>query len=265
MNDATLSKMNTELPKITIITVVRNNRHFVEEAVKSVLSQEYSNLEYIVIDGGSNDGTKETLMKYSKRISKIISEPDNGIYDAMNKGIRYATGEIIGLLNSDDLYADSTVLQTVARIMQGTRADSCYGDLLYVGRNNPDKVYRYWKSCPYKDNLFEKGWMVAHPTFFVKKWVYEKYGVFDLTLGIVADYEVAFRFIHEYRIKACYIPKVLIKMRWGGASNRSIGNYIRQNLMILKILKKNKARVSFLFVFYKIAEKIKQFIRKYQT
>jgi glycosyltransferase involved in cell wall biosynthesis len=218
--------------KISMITVSYNSASTIEDTIKSVLSQTYfHNVEYIVIDGGSTDGTIDIIKKHDSRISKWVSEPDKGIYDAMNKGIRMATGEIIGVLNSDDFYADCNILSMVAGTLEKTGADSCYGDLLYVDPVNTDRVKRYWKSGPYNTGLFYGGWMPPHPTFFVRREVYERYGFFNLSLGSSADYELMVRFLLRSGISACYIPEVLVKMRSGGVSNASIGNRIKANRM----------------------------------
>ncbi len=245
--------------KVSIITVVFNARSTIEDAITSVLAQTYKNVEYIVIDGGSTDGTMDIVNRHRDRISKIVSEPDKGIYDAMNKGIKLATGDIIGILNADDVYADNMVLETVVRKINESKSDSCYGDLIYVDKNNMNKTIRYWKSGEYSEDSFKKGWMPAHPTFFVKRWAYEKYGVFDLSLPIASDFEIVFRLMEKYKIKSCYIPCVLVKMRLGGASNRSILNVIKQNLVMMKILRKNKIKISPFFLPSRIIKKLKQF------
>lgn len=216
--------------KVSIITVVYNNKDTIKQAIESVLLQDYSYIEHIVIDGNSTDGTVEIIKSYEHKISKWISEPDNGIYDAMNKGIKLATGEIIGFLNSDDFYANDSVVETVVNTMEEKCIDSCYGDLVYVDRGNPEKVLRYWRSRHFKENKFKRGWMPPHPTFFVKKWVYDTYGAFNLHFPIAADYELMLRFLHKYRISVAYIPEVLVRMRIGGKSNSSLKNIIRANV-----------------------------------
>lgn len=247
------------LPKVSIITIVLNNKKFVRDAIKSVLSQTFKDVEYIIVDGGSTDGTIEIVESYGNKISKFISEPDNGIYEAMNKGIRLASGEIVGILNSDDFYVNDLVLETVVKALTEKDVDACYGDLVYVDRHRAKKVIRYWKSCRYTDGLFEKGWVPPHPTFFVKRWVYEKYGVFDLGFLTSADHEIMVRFMHKYKIKACYIPEVLVKMRMGGASNNNIFNIIKQNLVIVGTLRRNQIKVSPFFLPMKFIERLRQY------
>jgi len=210
--------------KLSIITAVYNNVRTIEDCIRSVLSQTHPDIEYIVIDGGSRDGTVDLIKKHQGCIAKFVSEPDKGMYDALNKGIGMASGDVIGFLHADDLYADTTVIETVAANMAVHGVDSCYGDLLYVQKENTERTIRYWRSCPYKEGSFQRGWMPPHPTFFVRKKVYEEHGVFDTSFRIAADYELMLRFVEKCRISTAYIPAVLVKMRMGGASNRSIRN-----------------------------------------
>jgi len=223
--------------KISIITPVYNDPR-VPRALDSVLSQKYEgDLEIIVIDGGSDQSTLDVLEHYRHRIDILVSEPDQGIYDAMNKGIKLATGEVIGILNADDRYNDDQVLRDVAAIMRDPQIDACYGDLVYV--NNKDKIVRYWKSGVYRPIKFYFGWMPPHPTFFVRKRVYEQYGLFDLNFPIAADYELMFRFIFKYNICVRYIPRILVKMSLGGKSNCSFGNIVKANLEVWRAWRKN--------------------------
>jgi glycosyltransferase involved in cell wall biosynthesis len=217
--------------KVSIITVALNSAEYIEDCIKSVVSQDYKDIEYIVIDGASTDGTIDVIRKYEKYVSLLISEPDHGIYDAMNKGIKIATGEIIGILNSDDMYADETVIRSVANCLSEDGIGTCYGDLVYVDRNNTDKLVRYWKSGDFNKKKFKRGWMPPHPTFFVRRGIYEQYGVFNLELGSAADYELMLRFLLRHMIKTKYLPEVLIKMRTGGISNISIKMRLIANYM----------------------------------
>ena len=204
--------------KVSIITTVLNSAHTIGDCILSVISQNFNNIEYIVIDGGSNDGTIDIIKKYEDKITRWISEKDNGIYDALNKGIRLATGDIIGFLHSDDLYYDNNVISDVVEVFTDSKVDSCYGDLVYVDRNNTDRLIRYWKAGTYKRSSFKYGWMPPHPTFFCKRDVYEKYGLFNLSFPLAADYELMLRFLYKYEVSTEYIQKVLIKMRVGGTS-----------------------------------------------
>jgi glycosyltransferase involved in cell wall biosynthesis len=253
--------------KISIITVVYNNKETIENTMDSVLSQECDDLEYIVVDGASTDGTVEVVRdvigKHPERNIKFVSEKDDGIYDAMNKGIRLATGDVIGLLNSDDVYADNLVLKKVSGVFSDPSVDICYADLVYVDKFDLNKVVRYWKSCDYQDGLFNKGWAPAHPTFFVRRTVYEKYGVFDPQYNLAADFELMVRFLGKYRLPSVYIPDVLVKMRLGGATNKNIINIIKQNLEICRAGKKNNVYISLLaLTFNKSLNRISQFVSK---
>ena len=204
--------------KITIITVVFNGAKHIRSAIQSVLSQDYDNIEYIVIDGGSTDGTVNIVKEYQDKISVFISEPDEGIYDAMNKGIVLATGNVIGILNSDDFYVDNNVVKQVAREFNNRGVDSVFADLVYISSSNINKVVRYFDSGQFKPSLLSYGLMPAHPTFFVKKSIYEKYGKFHTNFKNAADFDLLARFICTNKITYYYIDKVIVKMRLGGAS-----------------------------------------------
>ena len=207
---------------ISIITVVLNNRPYIEDCINSVLSQTYKNVEYIVVDGGSTDGTIDVIKKYEKYISTWISEPDSGIYDAMNKGIQLASGEVVGILNSDDIYPSPDVISQVMNEFVSKGVDSIFADLVYVKRDNPDKMVRYYRSVNFHPTKFAYGWMPAHPTFFVRRIHYEKYGLFKTDYKIAADYELLVRFLLKYNLSFSYIPRVIVKMRAGGVSTKSI-------------------------------------------
>ena len=249
--------------KISIITVVRNNSSSIKDAIESVLRQTYNDIEYIIIDGSSTDGTLDIIQGYAKHITKIVSERDKGIYDAMNKGISLASGDIIGILNSDDVYFDENVIEEVIQAFEETLTDSLYGDLVYVEKNNLNKVVRYWKSSDFKIGSFAKGWHPPHPTFFTKKKLYEKYGLFDINMRISADFDLMLRFLEKDKITTSYLPKILVKMRTGGESNKSIRNIITSNISILKAFKKNNIPVNnFMYLFYRLMPKVIQRIKK---
>jgi len=222
--------------KISIITAVLNSKNTLIEAIKSLSDQTYLDIEHIIIDGGSTDGTVDLIREYEKshgseREIKWLSEPDRGMYDALNKGIGLATGEVIGLLHSDDFYAHDSVLTKVAEAFEKDGVDSCYGDLVYVDSTNTNRTIRFWRSGSFNERSFYWGWMPPHPTFFVNREIYNKYGGFNLELGSAADYELMLRFLLRYGISTAYIPEVLVKMRVGGASNASLRNRIHANLM----------------------------------
>ena len=253
--------------KISIITIVYNNKKTMLDAMDSVLSQECDDLEYIIVDGASTDGTVEVvrdiIAKYPARNIKFISEKDEGIYDAMNKGIGLATGEIVGLLNSDDVYVDNLVLKKVAGVFADPSVDICYADLVYVDKFDLNKVVRYWKSREYQDGLFSKGWAPPHPTFFVRRKVYEKYGMFDLSYSMGNDVDLMMRFLNKYKLKSVYIPDVFVKMRLGGVSNKHFLNIVRQNMELFRAGKKNDIKIFLpVFMFSKIIARISQYISK---
>ncbi|MFH1593446.1 MAG: glycosyltransferase family 2 protein [Candidatus Omnitrophota bacterium] len=216
--------------KISVITSVYNNEACIEGCVKSVLDQTYKDIEYIVVEGGSTDGTPMVINKYRDSISILVSGRDRGMYDALNKGIKLASGDVIGILNADDLYVNENVIQEVMNAFDEHGTDSVYGDLVYVSKEDSNKVIRYWKAGTYKRELLKKGWMVPHPTFFVKRSVYEKYGYFDTNFKISADYEIILRFLYMHGIATHYIPKVLVKMCMGGVSNRGFRNIIIKSI-----------------------------------
>ncbi len=246
--------------KVSIVTVVLNNRPHIEDCIRSVLGQSYKNFEYIIIDGGSTDGTLDIIRNYEQGMSHWVSEKDDGIYDAMNKGIKSATGDIVGILNSDDFYAHADVLDTVVRVMKDNSIDACYADLEYVDKDDADTVVRYWRSSPYQAGLFTIGWVPPHPTFFARRSVYEKYGIFNLKYRLAADFELLARLLEHYEITTRYIPETMIKMRTGGVTNRSYLNIIRQNVEIFRACRENDIRISPVrFVLSKIMTRIHQF------
>jgi glycosyltransferase involved in cell wall biosynthesis len=251
------------MKKITIITVCLNSAATIRDTLESVASQSYKNMEHIIIDGGSVDGTLAVIDEWKKHSVRLISEPDKGMYDAMNKGLMLATGDIIGILNSDDLYYNDHVLENVSAVMDDASVDACYADLIYVDKNNLNKIMRYWKSSDFKKGLFPRGWMPPHPTFFVRRLIYEKYGVFDLNYPLAADVELLARFLERFQIKSVYIPKIFVKMRFGGVSNNSAMNIIKQNIAIYKACQQNDVKMClFSFLTAKIISRIKQFCAK---
>ncbi len=217
--------------KISIITITYNSAATVEDTIKSVVMQDYPNVEYLIIDGKSKDATLQIAEKYKDKISKIVSEKDKGLYDALNKGIKHATGDIIGMLHSDDLYSHPQVISNIVKTFQDhPEAEGVYADLVFVNRNDTDKVMRTWESGTYQEGDFLKGWMPPHPTFFVKKETYEKHGGFNTELKLSADYELMLRLIHKNQIKLAYLNEVIVKMRMGGVSNVSFFVKLKANL-----------------------------------
>lgn len=186
-------------------------------------------MEYIIVDGKSTDNTLSIIEKYRDKIAHFISEEDDGLYYAINKGIALATGDVVGILHADDFYIDTNVLSQIARTFETSNADAVYADLYYVDKDNTDKIIRTWKSGGYDAERFLWGWMPAHPTFFVKKAMYEKFGAFNTTLRSAADYELMLRLLYKHKIKAAYLPAFIVKMRVGGKSNASVANRLKAN------------------------------------
>ena len=243
--------------KVSIITVCFNIADTIEDTIKSVLSQDYRNIEYIVVDGGSTDSTLDIINRYKNNIATVISEPDNGIYDAMNKGLSSSTGEIVTTLNGDDIYAEKTTVSRMAEFIQQNDLDAAYGDLVYFDRHDPGCVKRYWRPGPYRKGAFRRGWVIPHPTFFCRKEIYEKFGYFNDTLQIAADFELMLRLIEKHRIKISYLPKVIVKMGTGGRANVLRG-IIKGNKEILKSFRMNGIRLSPWFFVCKPMTKISQ-------
>ena len=238
--------------KISVITVVFNNADTIEDTLLSVASQDHTDIEHIIVDGGSTDGTLAVIARNREKVAKLRSEPDNGMYDAINKGLKMATGDIIGLLNSDDIYAYPQALSDIANVFRREPAtEVVHGDLVYVDREKTDKIVRYWKSHEYRDGLFESGWCPAHPTFYARKSAYERYGDYSLGYAIGNDVELMARFLAKHKAKSRHIPKVMVRMRTGGISNQSIGNVLEQNKEILRMLKDNGLSVNRLTFFLK--------------
>ena len=246
-------------PTVSIITSVRNGGATLADAIESVLRQTYRPIEYIVIDGQSTDDTLSIVQRYRKHVDILVSEPDAGIYDGMNKGLQRASGEIIGFLNADDFYAEPTVIEQVVESLQTRGADCCYGDLDYVDTVDVRKIIRRWRSQPYRDDLFETGWHPAHPAFFARKSVYERYGAFDLSCGVGADYELMLRFLRRFGIRSCYIPMVIVKMRVGGKSNRHWFQIVKANIECYRAWKKNGLSICPLKMLRKPLSKVAQY------
>ncbi len=243
--------------KVSIVTSVLNACDTVEDCILSVAGQDHNNIEHIVIDGGSTDGTVDVIKKHKQNIDHIISEPDKGIYDAMNKGIALATGDIIAILNSDDYYAHDSVVSKMAELIENEMLDAAYADLDYVKAEHPDQVVRRWKSGEYTKGAFRRGWVPPHPTFFCRKDIFQKYGGYLDSFEIAADFELMLRFMERYNIKMGYLPEVIVKMRTGGMANNLHG-IINGNMEILKAFQINQISVSPLFFCIKPVAKLRQ-------
>lgn len=249
------------MQKISIITVCYNSAETIEATLKSVVSQEYPHMEYILIDGGSSDNTLKIINSYKEKIAVVVSEKDEGIYFAINKGIALATGEVVGILHADDFYTDSSIISKVMKAFENSGLDTLYGDLQYVDRSQTSKIIRNWKAGSYKPELFLKGWMPPHPAFFVRKKCYTTHGVFNTSLRTSADYELMLRLLYRHQCSTIYLPEVLVKMRVGGQSNQSLMNRIRANQEDRKAWKLNGLTANALTFVRKPLSKLKQFFQ----
>lgn len=214
--------------KISIVTAAYNSAATIRDTIESVLSQDYPDIEYVVADGGSKDGTVEILKSYGDKV-KWISERDSGIYEAMSKGVAMATGDAIGIMGSDDFYPDNQAISRVAKAFEESKADSVYGDLYYVDAEDTNKIVRNWQSGKYDRQRFLNGWMPPHTAFFLKKSAYDAYGLYDTSYQSAGDYELMLRMLYKHNVSSFYIPAVLMKMRTGGNSNASLKNRLRAN------------------------------------
>ena len=248
--------------KITIITVVWNNKETIKDAIDSVLNQTYQNIEYIIIDGASTDGTIEIIKSYGDKIAIFLSESDKGLYDAMNKGIKLATGDVVGILNSDDFYVDEFVIEKVVKVLEEQKVDSIFADLVYVKPDNVKKIVRHYDSSKFSPDKFAYGWMPAHPTFFVKREIYQKYGLFKIDYKIAADYELLVRFLYAHQVSYFYLNEVIIKMRMGGVSTSGVKSNWILNQEIIRACSENGIKTSIFKVLSKYPKKLLGLKRK---
>lgn len=245
--------------KISIITVCYNSAATIEKTIESVAAQTYNNIEYIVVDGNSKDLTVAIIKKYETVINKWISEPDNGLYDAMNKGIAMASGDLIGILNSDDFYKNKFVIQKIVNEFEIKDVDMVYSNIDYINKN--EKIVRFWKSSFYKINSFKTAWHPPHPSLFVKKIVYEKYGYFDTDFKIASDFELMLRFFERHSLSSSYLNATTVTMLSGGVSNTFSG-ILNGRDEIMRAFKKNKIRPSFFFLAYRYLPKFYNIFKK---
>ena len=243
--------------KISIVTVVYNAQNTIERCISSVLGQSFKNIEYIIVDGGSTDNTVEKINRYKGNIDFFISEHDSGVYDAMNKGIALATGDIVGTINADDFFADDDVLYNIATVFAEKNTDILYGDLDYIDPN--DKIIRKWRSGKYKEGICNWGWMPPHPTFYCRRILFETLGLYKLDYGSAADYELMLRFIHLNNTRVYYLNKVMIKMVIGGMSNKSLNNRVQALRFDLKAMNNNNIYWPIATILFKPLRKIAQF------
>jgi len=251
--------------KVSIITVTYNSEKTLTDTIESLYNQTYDNIEYILIDGKSKDTTVDIIKSYESKFNdkgieyKWVSEKDNGIYDAINKGIRLATGDIVGILNSDDYYYDNNVVKDISEAFKDKRLDCIYGNLKYIDPES-NKVTRIWKSKQFQPGLFQKSWTPAHPTFYCKKELYDKYGVYRTDFKIAADVELMYRFLVKHIANSKYIDRYFVLMRQGGVSSNGINSTIIITKEMKKAFKDNGAKFNIIkYMFYK-AIKIREFL-----
>lgn len=225
--------------KISVVTAVFNRVGTIAEAMKSVQLQTYPDLEHVIQDGGSSDGTLDEIARLSNDTSQVVSERDLGIYDAINRGIERATGDVVGLMHSDDFFAENTALAKIAAAFADLKVDGVYGDLEYVAANDPTRVIRHWRSGQYEPGLLKRGWMPPHPTLYLRREVFGRYGLYDTSYSIAADYDAMLRYLAKGQITLAYIPEVLVKMRLGGESNRSLERILLKSREDLRAIRKN--------------------------
>ena len=253
--------------RISVVTVCYNAAPTLADAVESVLGQLPDrqapfDLEYIVVDGGSTDGTLDLLEPYRDRIATLISEPDRGLYDAMNKGINAATGDVVAILNADDVYASNEVLARVTALFKASDVEAVYGDLHYVAADDVSRVTRSWQAGTYRPDAFRRGWMPPHPTLFVRRACYDRWGLFTMALRSAADYELMLRFIHRHGMSLAYLPETLVLMRAGGVSNASLMHRIRAHREDWKAWRMNGFQPSLLTMLAKPLRKLPQFLSR---
>jgi len=246
--------------KVTLITATYNSEKNIKTCLDSVTYQNFKNIEHLIIDGNSSDNTLSIINVYQQNYPfiKVVSEEDEGIYDALNKGINLASGDIIGFVHSDDFLQSTDILNDIVSMIISQNLDGVYGDLQYIDKNNPQKVFRNWKSCEFNKSLLRKGWMPPHPTLFLRREVYEKHGFFDLYYKISADYDFMLRVFNDSELKFGYLPKVITRMRVGGASNRNLKNIILKTKEDYRAIKRNNIG-NFTTLITKNTSKLKQF------
>lgn len=251
--------------KISIITPSYNSVKTISDTINSIISQTHQDIEYLVIDGASKDETVAIVSEYQKKFPiRLISEKDAGIYDAMNKGVKMATGDIVGILNSDDFYYDNNVLSKINNVFKNNPdVDAVYGDLIYVDQDDITKQTRYWKSGEYKESKINGGWIIPHPTFFVRREVYERSSkIFDTSFSLAADYEFILRSLKVNKIRVKYLPEIIVKMRAGGASGSSLKQRIKGWKELRRAWTVNSLPVPAFFIIRRVAGKISQFLLK---
>jgi glycosyltransferase len=234
------SELDIATMKVSIVTVTFNSARFLEDCIRSVQMQQYKNIEHIIIDGKSTDGTIDIIKKNEKGIARWVSETDRGIYDAINKGMAMATGEVIGILNSDDVLDNDRVITNIVKAFLTDEKDVVYGDLEVVSQDDTNKVLRIWKGQPFNRNRFRYGWMPAHPTFYIKRSLIDKFGGYETHYFTAADFEFMARYLYQHKVSATYLPELIVRMRTGGASNKNLKQRLRANRRDYLAMKRNK-------------------------
>lgn len=249
--------------KVSIITVVYNRAKTIERAIQSVLNQSYKSIEYIIIDGASKDGTMQVVNQYRDQIAVIVSEKDKGMYDALNKGIQAATGDLIGILHADDEFASvHEIEKIVAHLQQHPSLDAVYGDVGFVREDEPNKIVRYYSSAIFKPALFVRGFMPAHPTFFCYKKHFEQYGMYRTDLDIAADFDLLVRFLYKQNLKTAYLPGMMVRMNLGGKSTSGIRSTLKINQEIKQILTEQQLPASYWRLYARYLIKLQEYWRK---
>jgi glycosyltransferase involved in cell wall biosynthesis len=247
-------------PKFSILTVSFNNVKTISDTINSVLSQTYPEIEYIIIDNSSTDGTFELVQSFGNEISKFISEPDKGIYDAINKGIRLASGDIVGIINSDDFFCNADVIQKVADAFNDTDVDAVFGDAQFVNPKNPSRIVRFYSSKKFTPGKFRFGFMPAHTSFYVKRDLFEKFGFYKTDYKIAADFELLTRFIYINHLRYKYLEIPFVSMRTGGVSNNSFMSNIILNKEIARACRENGIYTNYAFIYSKYLLKFSEFL-----
>lgn len=226
--------------KISVVTAVYNRAATIGNAIEGVQEQTHDRVEHIIQDGGSTDGTLEEIARLANNSTRLVSEPDAGLYDAINRGIERASGDVIGLMHSDDFFAHDRVLAKVAAAFRDPKIDGVYGDLQYVAESDATRVVRHWRSGDYRPEKLKRGWMPPHPTLYLRREVFERFGLYDTAYRIAADYDAMLRYLSRGKIQLAYIPEVMVKMRLGGESNRSMAHVLRKSREDLRAIRANE-------------------------
>lgn len=245
---------------VSIITVCYNSENTIFDTLNCIKHQSFNNIEHIIIDGGSQDSTIKIIGNFP-HVSKVVCESDSGIYDAMNKGLKFSTGDIIGFLNSDDLLIETTIIDEIVKIFENNEdIDIVYGNLLYIYSNNLNKIIRKWKSTNYFEKFFDFGNVPPHPTVYLRRSVYDKVGNFDINFKLASDYDLMLRIFKKEKFKSKFIDKYIVKMRIGGVTNKNWKNIVIQNIEIYNSWTKNKIKPPFYFFFFRFYNRISQYL-----